>query len=119
MIQTLLPWLGDLLIGLGVVIMTIAVYGMLRMPTLYTRLHAATKAVFLGVMPILLASFTTGEPGFIYRAILIGVFLILTTPVSAHAIAWAAYLKHEPAGLQDAVDETERLPLQREPEQRV
>jgi len=36
------------------------------------------------------ASLATADPGFIYRVILIAVFLIPTTPASAHLIARAA-----------------------------
>jgi monovalent cation/proton antiporter MnhG/PhaG subunit len=57
----------------------------------YTRLHAASKMMFLGVISLLTASLATGDPEFIYRVILIGVFLILTTPVSAHLVARAAF----------------------------
>jgi|SRR5215207_1016935 len=69
------------LVVLGVFVMTVGVYGILTMPDTYTRLHAASKMVFLGVISLLTASLATGEPEFIYRVTLIGVFLILTTPV--------------------------------------
>jgi monovalent cation/proton antiporter MnhG/PhaG subunit len=47
------------------------------------------------VLPILLAAMTSGERGIICRGILIAFFLLLTTPVSSHAIARAAYLSGE------------------------
>ncbi len=93
---------------LGVLIMTIGVYGMIRMPDTYTRLHAASKAVFLGVISLLAASTVTGDPAIIFRAILIGAFLILTTPVSAHVIARAAYQRAERMETPGAVDESGR-----------
>lgn len=99
-------WLGDALVILGVFIMSIGVYGMIRMPDTYTRLHAASKAVFLGVISLLAASVVTGDPAIIFRAILIGVFLILTTPVSAHVIARAAYERGEKMETPGAVDES-------------
>lgn len=91
MIESLLPWLADLLILLGLAVMTMAVYGMVWLPDVYTRLHAASKAVFLGVLPLLAAAATTGNPTIIYRSILTGIFLLLTTAVAAHAICQAAY----------------------------
>jgi len=90
MIQSLLPWFADALILLGAVVMTIGVIGVFRMPDVYTKLHAASKSVFLGVCSILAAVATSGDPAFIARAVLIGLLLIVTTPVAAHEIAKAA-----------------------------
>lgn len=101
-----MTWIADALVVLGVFVMTIGVYGIIRMPDTYTKLHAASKAVFLGVISLLLASTVTGDPAIIYRVALIGAFLLLTTPVSSHAIARAAYLRGERMQAPDAVDET-------------
>jgi len=101
-------WVADGLILLGLLIMIIAVYGMIWLPDVYTQLHAAGKISVLGLMPLLLAAMTTGEPGIISRGILIAVFLLLTTPVSSHAIARAAYLSGErpKPGMRDAARQT-------------
>jgi multisubunit Na+/H+ antiporter MnhG subunit len=40
--------------------------------------------VFLGAMPLLLASALTGNKGVVLRVLLIAFFLVVTTPVSAH-----------------------------------
>jgi multicomponent Na+:H+ antiporter subunit G len=95
MLATLTTWASDVLAIVGLLLLTIAVYGMVRMPDTYARLHAASKAVFLGLLPLLLAACLTGDRGIITRAILITAFLLLTTPVSSHAIARAAYLEGE------------------------
>lgn len=89
-IPSLLPWIADAFIVLGTVVITIGVFGVFRMPDLFTKLHAASKSVFLGVCSFLIAVATTGDPEFIARALLIGTLLILTTPVAAHEIAKAA-----------------------------
>jgi multicomponent Na+:H+ antiporter subunit G len=100
--------IAALAILLGLAVLTIAVYGMLRMPDLYTRLHAASKAAFLGVLPFLVAAMTTGEPAMIARALLIGVFLLLTTPVAAHVIGQAAFRTDEAMETSGALDESGR-----------
>lgn len=105
-----LSWLQDGLILLGLLILSLAIYGIIRMPDLYTRLHAASKAAVLGVLPFLLAAALLGDPAIISRVLLIGAFLILTTPVAAHAIAHAAYLKGERMETPGAVDEARRNP---------
>ncbi len=61
MTDTVLMILTDVLIIVGLVILTIAVYGVFRMPDLYTQLHAASKTVFLGVMPLLIAVSLSGD----------------------------------------------------------
>ena len=61
-----LPYLADALVILGVWVMTVGVYGVIRMPDTYTRLHAASKAVFLGVISLCVSSAVTGDPAIIY-----------------------------------------------------
>lgn len=101
-----MPWVADILVVLGVLVMTIGVYGILRMPDTYTRLHAASKAVFLGVISLLAASTVTADPQIILRVLLIAFFLLVTTPVSSHVVARAAYIKREPMKAPNAVDES-------------
>ena len=88
--------------------MTVGVYGVLRMPDTYTRLHVASKMVFLGAMPLLLAAALTGGQEVILRVILIGFFLLVTTPVSAHMVGRAAYLRGERMQAPEAADEWDR-----------
>ena len=108
MLQAVAPWVADALVLLGVAIMTVGVYGVVWMPDVYNKLHAASKVVFLGIISLLVASAATGDPAFTYRAVLIAVFLLLTTPVSAHVIGRAAYRREQRAGGPDAVDEPGR-----------
>ena len=74
---------------LGLAIMTIGVYGLFRMPDVYTRSHAASKASFLGVVALLGAAALQGDGAIAARAVLIAALLALTTPVAAHARAAA------------------------------
>ena len=48
--------MADALVLFGVLVMTLGVYGVVRMPDTYTRQHAASKMVFLGAITLLLAS---------------------------------------------------------------
>lgn len=103
-------WISDGLLVLGVLVMTIGVIGLFRMPDVYMQLHAASKAVFLGVIAFLGASVATGDASVIARCVLIAVFLLLTTPIAAHVIAQAAYLTDEPTRVPGSVDESGRQP---------
>jgi multicomponent Na+:H+ antiporter subunit G len=107
--SSVVPFLADALVILGVFVMTVGVYGAIRMPDPYTKLHAMSKAVFLGVVSLCLSSAVTGDPQVIYRVALIAAFLVVTTPISAFVIARAAYLREEPMRAPDPVDESGRL----------
>ena len=101
MASALLPWLADGLVLLSAITTSVAIYGLIRLPDIYTRIHAASKVAVLGVIPILVASLSTGDWSLILRAALIATLLILTTPVAAHAIARAASLEGAPAASVD------------------
>ncbi len=102
----IVAWLTDALVILGVLVMTIGVYAVYRMPDVYTQLHGASKAVFLGVVALLVASAATADLAIVTRAFLIAVFLVLTTPVAAHVIARAAYVREEAMETPGALDES-------------
>ena len=106
-----LPFLADALVVLGVIVMTLGVYGIIRLPDTFARLHAASKVVSLGVVSLLLASTVTGDPAVIFRVALIAAFLVVTTPVSAHVVARAAYLQGERMESRGAVDESGKLDI--------
>ncbi len=88
--------------------LTVGVYGMVWLPDAYTRLHAAGKAVSLGLVPLLLASALAGNPDVVPRVFLIAFFLLVTTPVSAHVIGRAAFLRREEMRTPEAVNESDR-----------
>ena len=104
------PYGADVLVVFGVLVMTVGVYGVVRLPDTYLRLHAASKMVLLGVMPLLLASALAGGFDVVARVALIAFFLILTTPVSSHMIGRAAYLRAEQMRAPDPVDESVGYP---------
>lgn len=110
MMDTWLPWLIDALVLLSLFITTVVIAGFFRMPDIYTQLHAASKAIVLGTIPMLLSIALLGDVTIAVRALLIGALILLTTPVSSHAIARAAFLRQEPMKGPDALDESGRLP---------
>lgn len=66
--------------------------GLIRLPDVYNRLQAATKCVTLGTSSILFGLFLfKGFTAAGIKAILCILFIVLTAPVSAHALARGAY----------------------------
>jgi multicomponent Na+:H+ antiporter subunit G len=81
-----------LLLLLGGFFCFVAALGMLRLPDLLTRMHAATKAGTLGVgLLVLAAALHFAEFGMTLRALTVILFVGLTAPVAAHLIGRAAY----------------------------
>ena len=76
------PFMADALVLFGVLVMTLGVYGVVRMPDTYTRQYAASKMVFLRVITLLLASALPWDNDIVPRVTLIAVFLLLTIPRS-------------------------------------
>jgi multicomponent Na+:H+ antiporter subunit G len=79
---------GAALLLAGSLFSLIAALGVMRLPDLYTRMHAAAKAGTVGGGMILLAVALVSLDGAIALRALIGIgFLLLTTPVAAHLLA--------------------------------
>src|SRR5215203_2961709 len=97
---------SDVLVVVGMIIMTLGVIGTIRMPDVYTKLHAASKGVFLGTIGFSLASVVTNDWNIIARVILIAGILMITTPVASQVIARAAAIEHELMRSPGAVDES-------------
>ena len=91
MTEALVPWLADGLALLGLIVLTLGVYGLMRFPTVSTRIHAAGTAGVMGVVPILLAVMLGGDASILPMAFLVGCFLVLTSPIVSHEIGRAEH----------------------------
>ena len=91
---------------IGATFALLAAAGVVRMPDLFTRIQAATKASTLGIGCIVVAvAVHFGELGITTRALAIIVFVFLTAPVAAHMIARAAYFVGVPLWEETVIDE--------------
>lgn len=82
---------------IGTFFIVVAAIGTLRLPDLYTRMHATTKAGTVGVSFILLAVLLYfQELTVTSRAIGIILFIFLTAPVGAHLLGKAMLEKNYP-----------------------
>jgi len=87
----ILDVLAIALIGAGLTLATIGLYGLLRMPAIFDQLHAAGLVTGPATLLILLAAIATGSAEIITSAALVFIFVLITAPLSSHAIAQAAY----------------------------
>ncbi len=72
--------------------MVLGCLGLVRLPDVYNRLQAATKCVTLGVCSMLIGVIIQkGFSPMSGKALLCIVFILITSPTSAHALARGAY----------------------------
>jgi multicomponent Na+:H+ antiporter subunit G len=99
-------WITAGLLLVGTVFILLAAIGLLRMPDVFMRMHAATKMPTLAMGCILLAAAVYfGEPAVLTRALLGIAFFFLTVPVAAHMIGRVAHLTHVPLWSGSVMDE--------------
>jgi multicomponent Na+:H+ antiporter subunit G len=84
---------GVVLLFGGLMLATIGVIGLLRMPDVFSQLHASGLVTGPSLVLVLAASISTGSAEAITSAALVALFVLITSPLSAHAIAQAAHRK--------------------------
>lgn len=108
-IREIIEFAGAILILIGSVMAVISAIGILRLPDVYTRSHAATKSSTLAVLLSLIGTFIYfwASEDFISVRLLLGItFVFLTAPVAGHLITRAAYrsnVKLADASTEDAL----------------
>ena len=95
-----MPDIAYWLIGIGLAFDLFGCVGLVRLPDVYNRAQAATKCVTLGTCVMLAGVAVAAFGGAIWpmgiKAIICAVFILLTSPVAAHAICRGAYLSGVP-----------------------
>ena len=108
MIADIALYAGGGLLLVGALFVLLATVGVLRLPDLYTRMHAASKAGAVGGGLILIAvAVSSLDAAVALRALFGVVFLLLTTPISAHLLARASYFAGQKKCKQTVLDELE------------
>lgn len=81
---------GSIVVFTGSIFLFLGSLGLLRMPDVYNRLQAGTKATTLGSIFVLLGVGIYHPPWF-SRMLILVLFIVCTNPVSSHALARAAH----------------------------
>lgn len=111
MIDLVLDIISWILLSAGGVFVLIGGIGALRMPNLYTRMHAASVTDSMGAALVLLGVMV--QAGLSLAAIKLGailLFLLITSPTSSYALASAALL----AGVkpEETTDQADSEPVE-------
>jgi len=84
--------IGYILIAVGILFNIFGCIGLVRFPDVYNRLQAATKCVTLGTVLLLIGvALVSGVGPTAAKAVICAVFVLVTSPTAAHAIAKGAY----------------------------
>ncbi|HUW18338.1 MAG TPA: monovalent cation/H(+) antiporter subunit G [Sedimentisphaerales bacterium] len=96
---------GYILIVIGILFDIFGCIGLVRFPDVYNRLQASTKCVTLGTILLLVGvAVVSGAGAIASRAMICAVFILITSPTAAHAIAKGAYAAGVPLWEKSVVD---------------
>jgi multicomponent Na+:H+ antiporter subunit G len=99
-------WVAGACLVLGAFLMFLTGIGLVRMPDIFTRMHAATKSASLGVALMLLAAALVFQEAMVVTKALVTItFIFLTAPVAASLLGRAAYARRTPLWEHSVMDE--------------
>ncbi len=102
----MIEFIGGVIIIIGAAFSLIAGIGLVRLPDLYVRMHAATKAGTLGAGLILIALALEAQSLEVAARAMAGlVFLLFTAPIAAHLLGRAGYIAGVPLWSHSCMDE--------------
>lgn len=97
--------IGTILIVVGLFFDLCGCIGLVRFPDVYNRLQASTKCVTLGTILLLMGVAIIGDHGAMAaKALVCGVFILITSPTAAHAIARGSHMSGVPLWENSVID---------------
>ena len=97
--------IGVILICIGLFFDLCGCIGLVRFPDVYNRLQASTKCVTLGTILLLMGVAIIGNQGAMAaKALVCAVFIMITSPTAAHAIAKGSHTSGVPLWEGSVVD---------------
>lgn len=114
-------WIVAIFALLGMGFSLVTALGLIRLPDVYTRAHAASKSATLGVMSILIGViiYFVTEDGFFSSRVVLGIlFVLITAPIGGHLIARAAYYSNVPLWKSSVRDDLSKNKEHVEPKKR-
>jgi len=80
---------GTIVTGIGTIFLFLGSLGILRMPDVYNRLQAGTKCTTLGAF-LTIIGVGIMQPNWLPKTLVIALFILITNPISNHALGRAS-----------------------------
>lgn len=82
--------IGSIIMLSGSVFLLLGAIGIIRMPDVYNMMQSGTKATTMGTM-LFLTGLAFVNPGWVWKFLILIIFIVYTNPISSHALARAAH----------------------------
>jgi len=99
---------GTIITGIGAVFLFLGSLGILRLPDVYNRLQAGTKCTTFGCFFVAIGVGIM-EPAWLWKCLVIALFVLFTNPISNHALGRAARKIGVPLCRQSVVDKSKEF----------
>jgi len=80
---------GIIITGIGTIFLFLGSLGVFRLPDVYNRLQAGTKCTTLGAF-LTIVGVGLMQPDWLPKTLVIALFILITNPISNHALGRAA-----------------------------
>ena len=97
---------GTVLVVVGTIFLFLGSLGIFRLPDVYNRLQAGTKCTTLGAF-LTVIGVGLMNPAWFPKTLIIALFILLTNPISSHALGRSGQKSGVPLWKKSVVDQTE------------
>lgn len=94
---------GTVITAIGTMFLFLGSLGLLRLPDVYNRLQAGTKCTTLGAF-LTIIGVGIMQPGWLPKTLVIAIFILITNPISNHALGRASRKSGVPLCDKSVVD---------------
>jgi len=100
--------IGEIITGIGTVFLFLGGLGVFRLPDVYNRVQAGTKCTTLGAF-LTIMGVGIMQPDWFWKALIIALFILLSNPISSHALGRASRKSGVRLCDRSVVDKTEEF----------
>lgn len=104
---------GTIITGIGVVFLLLGSLGVFRMPDVYNRVQAGTKCTTLGSF-LTIVGIGILQPAWFWKTLIIALFVLISNPISSHALGRASRKKGIKLCDKSVLDQTDAFNEQKE-----
>ena len=99
---------GTIITGIGTIFLLIGGLGVFRLPDVYNRLQAGTKCTTLGAF-LTIIGVGIMHPDWLPKTLVIALFVLITNPISNHALGRASRRSGVPLCDRSVVDKAKEF----------